>query len=372
MLAGLPLLQDLTLFRVYIPQQRVAETTCTVRLPHLVSLSMGEARLAFIHVLEHLVFPPTTELSFTSDMASHRGDRAVARAIRNRILTTTSTNGVAGSISPPKAIRSIRLSLHFDNGFWEIGTRRVNISLFMSSAAGLLGSLADEWIDTMLDFKIPTTEDRLRDVIDELMIKMDLSEVTSMYITSPDKAILPSDLMTMLRTVPNLRALAVGSLAISSLADVALLVSERNGGASPYGVAAGILLSLEVLRLVETPFADCCIHREEHEGPLLRSLLDALKTLKQDAGLMLPRLEIDRPVNFTLRDHEAIVAADVARVVDVLDFGRSSCQECRDDNKHPEESEGGFSVRMQRICDEDAVYDSDDTHDTLDSDDDEW
>ena len=213
--------------------------------------------------------------------------------------------------------------------------------------------------DLKLDLTLATDDSMLRGIIDELMVKVDLHEVTSMFIACFNQCLAVSDWQVLLRTVPKLQALALGSYAFGSLADAIGLTPRSDGSHDMLPSAQGLYPSLKVLRLVGPPIADCHIHREDCAQPRWHTFLDALKMLTKDNGLALQRLEIAMPVNFTSSNHQEIVAAGIAEVVHVLDWGTSSYETCTAHSQHPEESEHGLEARIRRRRDEGLVFESD-------------
>ena len=364
MLAALPLLRMLDLSGVYTPASRIAPTARSVQLPHLVEFRFGESRVGFIHILEHVSFPPTTQFHFNSPKRSHRGDKLLANFIRNRVLTPT--HGIAGSAKFP-VVKSLSLSLYF--GLKNAEMRRVSLSLSMWTATRSLEELISSKTDyaasdLKLDLDLATGDSLLRGIIDELMVKVDLHDVTSMFVACYNQSLAVSDWQVLLRTVPNLQALALGSLACDSFANAACLTPQCDGSHSMLPSAEDLYPSLKILRLVRTPFAGCYIHQDDRGQRRWCTLLDALKTLKIES-LALQRLEIVSPVNFTASHHEEIITATIAEAVDVLDWGRASSEECEEDSRHPQESQYQWQDRIRRLRRiEDMSRDSDETFDT--------
>ena len=359
MLTTLPRLQKLILYGVYTLASPglIVPTVHSVRLPHLTEFGFKESRTGFVHMLEHLSLPATTIFRFDGGRMSRGGDKRLATAIRNNVLTPT--YGIVGSAHKSPVIRSIFVCFWFGSRKPRLGPWTLTLEIRMWTATQSLEALTspsterDTESDLKLDLSLSTDDSKLPGIIDELMVKGDLHEVTSMVIACYNQCLAVSDWQVLLRTVPNLQALALVSYAYGSLADAVGPTPRSDGSHDMLPSAQGLYPSLKVLRLVGPPIANCHIHREDGGQYRWPTFLDALKTLTKVNGLALHRLEIAMPINFTSSNHQEIVAAGIAEVVDVLDWGRSSYEKCTVYSRHPEESEHDLEARIQRHRDDD-------------------
>ena len=346
LLAGLPALRSLILSESYRLDKRHLAEARTVDLPHLERLEMSGTRTGFAELLEHLILPSTTRFMFWSYERSRDGDRSLGSAIRTYILVPA-----CDASTPASAPRSALIKLHFSDG--KEGSRKMSLTVRMWSSARSLDDLASSkpWqlkgatSDTKLALKMPLMESRLHDFIKELTSDVDLSGVSSMYISCVNQTLATADWKALLQAFPGIRNLALSNDAIHSFTEGTPVIDVPTSNApSPSGP---LYPSLEVLRIARVRWAKCFKHGID--TPTRAALISALQSLRREDGLALKRLEIADPENFTDRDRAVLVSEGVAQAVRMLDRGRISYTECGEDVKHSIESREDVKHRMWRI-----------------------
>ena len=375
LLAGLPALHSLSLSESYRPDKRHRAEARSASLPHLEQLEMIGTRLGFTELLEHLTLQATTCFKFCSSERSRDGDKALASTIRTSILVPACNASTA--LSAPK---SALINLHFSDG--KEGSRKMSLVIKMWSSARSLEDLVSstQWqlqgtkSDAKLALKIPLMESRLHGFIKELTSDVDLSCVSSMYISCINQTLATADWKALLQAFPGIQNLALGNDAIHSLTEGTRRVIYVPESSAPLPTGP-LYPSLEVLRLVRVRWVNCLKH--DAYASTRAALVTALKSLAREDGLALNRLEIAEPENFTQSDCAALVREGIARTVDVRDWGDESYRECAASARHRGESREDMKDRIWRIEHVlDASDDSDEswgyTRGEAESDDEDW